>query len=476
MYRGFENLLTGRGALDGLVITPRICGICTTSHQLAAVRALDMIAHAAPPPNALRVRNVSLMTEHLQSDIRHTFLMFAGDLANPAYQNQALFAEAVSRYEPFRGKTVIEVIRETKRLIEVIAILGGQWPHSSFMVPGGVTSIPSTADLLQCQLLLKQFRQWYEHRILGCTIERWLEVQSGVELDAWLEECDAHRGSDLGFFIQYARAIGLDRVGRGTGAFISFGSLDLPSDTQVRTPTGNGQLIPAGFAQDGQVHEFDQGKVAEHVAHSWYLDYDGGRHPFDGETSPWGPGRQELKYSWAKAPRYDGMAAETGALAEMVIAGHPLFTDLMSRGGPSVLVRQLARLVRPCQLIPAVATWLEEATKQGEFYALPGEITDGQGFGLIQATRGALGHWVQIEDRTIKHYQIITPTAWNASPRDSNEVRGPIEEALIGTLIQDESNPVELGHVVRSFDPCLVCTVHLVSRKRTVGRVTVGAL
>ena len=240
MYRGFENLLIGRGALDGLVITPRVCGICTTSHLLAAVRALDMIAQVAPPPNALRIRNVTLMTEHLQSDIRHAFLMFAADFANPAYQNQALFADAVGRYAPFRGKTVIEVIRETKRLIEVIAILGGQWPHSSFMVPGGVTSIPSVADLLQCQLLLKQFRQWYEHRILGCTIERWLEVQSGAELDAWLEECDAHKSSDLGFFIQFARAIGLDRVGRGPGAFISFGSLDLPEDTKVRVPAGTG--------------------------------------------------------------------------------------------------------------------------------------------------------------------------------------------------------------------------------------------
>jgi Ni,Fe-hydrogenase I large subunit len=142
------------------VITPRICGICTTGHLLAAVRALDMIAHVAPPPNALRIRNVTYMAEQLQSDVRHGFLMFAPDLANTAYQGQPLFAEAARRYQPFQGETVIKVIRETKRLIEVIAILGGQWPHSSFMVPGGATSIPSVADLLQYQLLLGQFRQF----------------------------------------------------------------------------------------------------------------------------------------------------------------------------------------------------------------------------------------------------------------------------------------------------------------------------
>jgi len=168
------------------------------------------------------------------------------------------------------------------------------------------------------------------------------------------------------------------------------------------------------------------------------------------------------------------MPAETGPLAEAVIAGHPLFADLVRRHGPSALVRQLARLVRPVELMPVMETWLSEAAEDVTFYNSPGEISDGEGCGLIEATRGALGHWVRIEGGVIRHYQIITPTAWNASPRDGGGTRGPIEEALIGTPVQDLSNPVELGHVVRSFDPCLVCTVHTIQRGRRAGRATAG--
>lgn len=475
MYRGIENALIGRGALDGLVITPRICGICSTGHLIAAARALEMIAQVEPPPDALRARNVALMVEHVQSDVRQSFLTFSADFAVPAYRNRPMFEEAVRRYEPFKGDTAIEVIRETKHLIEIIAILGGQWPHSSFVVPGGIVSIPTVADLLQCQLLLRQFRHWYERRVLGCAIERWLDVRNAGELDAWLEEREAHYTSDLGFFIRFAQAIGLDKVGRGHGAFLSYGSFDLPAETRAGAPTAGARLIPAGFARGLQVHAFDQSKVAEHVAHSWYVDYDGGRHPFDGETQPWGPGVPQQKYSWGKAPRYDGLAAETGPLAEMIIAGNPLYIGLISRGGPSAFVRQLARLTRPCTLIPAMEKWLGEASKGGKYYASPGEIIDGEGFGLMEVTRGALGHWVRVQDGTIRHYQIITPTAWNASPRDRNGVRGPMEEALVGACISDVSNPVELGHIVRSFDPCLVCTVHTVRRGQTLGNVAVGA-
>lgn len=474
MYRGFENILVGRGALDGLVITPRICGICSTAHLTAASRALDMISGAEPPPDAVRVRNVALMAEHVQSDVRHGFLMFSVDFANPAYQGRPLYEEAVRRYEPFKGETVIEVIRETKSVIEIIAILGGQWPHSSYMVPGGITSIPSASDLLQCRHLLTRYRRWYEQRILGCTIERWSAVRSAADLDKWLEEDDSHHGGDLGFYVRFAREAGLDRMGGGHGNFISYGSLDLPDGTAVRAPRHGSRLVPAGFAQNGGVREFDPANVAEHVAHSWFEDYDGGKHPADGETKPYASGREGRKYSWAKAPRYEGLPAETGPLAEMVVAGHPLVVDLVGRDGPSVFVRELARLVRPAELIPAMDVWLSETTGGGTFYASPGEVVAGQGFGLAHASRGALGHWVKIEDGKIAHYQVITPTAWNASPRDSVAVRGPWEEALVGVNVADPSNPIEVGHVVRSFDACLVCTVHTVRRGRAAARAAYG--
>ncbi len=205
--------------------------------------------------------------------------------ANPAYETQPLYDEAVRRYAPFKGESALEVIRETKRVIEIVAVLGGQWPHSSYIVPGGVVTIPNGADLIQCRHLLAAYRRWYERRILGCRIERWLE-----------------------------------------------------------------EIIP-----------------------------------------------------------------------------------------------------------------------DGTFYVPVPEITAGQGYGATEAARGALGHWVRIEDGLIHHYQIITPTAWNGSPRDDHGVRSPWEEALLDTPVRDPANPVEIGHVVRSFDPCLVCAVHAI---RGPGRVT----
>ncbi len=476
MYRGFENMLAGRGALDGLVITPRICGICTTAHLTAASRALDAIAGVQPPPDAVRIRNLALMTEHAQSDVRHGFLTFAADFTNPVYKDCPLFEEAVRRYKPLKGETVLEVIKQTAKIIEIMAILGGQWPHSSYMIPGGIASVPSVGDLLQCRHLLAEYRNWYEKRILGCPLGRWLEVQSGSDLDQWLQENESHRESDLGFYIRFARQNGFERIGRGHGNFVSFGSLDLPQDTKVDSRGDGDRLVPAGFARGTEVSQFEQSGVAEHVACSWFADYEGGRHPFDGETRPYATGREGKKYSWAKAPRYRDLPAETGPLAEMIVAGNPLFTDLVGRDGPSVFTRELARLVRQTELIPAMEAWLSETTGGGTFYALPEEIVEGEGFGLTQASRGALGHWVKIADRKIEHYQVITPTAWNASPRDSDGVRGPWEEALIGTEVRDRSNPVELGHVVRSFDACLVCSVHAVTRSGIPGDITYSVL
>ncbi|NOY82519.1 MAG: nickel-dependent hydrogenase large subunit [Kiritimatiellaeota bacterium] len=472
MFRGFERILVGRGALDGLVITPRICGICGTCHLTAASRALDMIADVTPPPNATRVRNVALMSEHIQSDVRQTFLMFAPDLANPAYEGCDLYPEIRRRYEPFKGETVLEVIRETKKVPEVIAILGGQWPHSSYMVPGGVVSLPTNGDITSCQFIIERYRRWYEKRILGCSLDRWRRIRTAADLDAWLEERDEHRQSDLGLLIRFSRTVGLTKIGRGHANFVSYGALDTPDERQPAKPGSDGFFIPAGFVRGGVPHPFDQQRIAEHVAHSWFEDYDGGRHPAAGETTPYATGDEGRKYSWAKAPRFDGLPAETGPLAEKIVEGDPLFTDLLEQAGPNAFLRQLARAVRPVSLIPQIITWLSEIDVNEPFYATPGEIAAGEGYGLTQAARGALGHWVRIVDGRIAHYQIITPTAWHASPRDSAGIRGPIEEALIGTPVRDADNPIELGHVIRSFDPCLVCTVHTVGRGQLFGRST----
>lgn len=474
MFRGIERILNGRGAMDGLVITPRVCGICSTSHLLAAATALDQVSGVNPPPDAVRIRNILSITEHLQSDVRQGFITFVADFADASYQDLELYEEALKRYEPFKGETVVEVITETRKLLETVALLAGQWPHTSSMVPGGITSVPSASELLQCRFLLNRFRKWYERRILGCSLDRWREVRSADDLDAWLEESESHSSSDLGFFIRFARSIGLQETGRGYGNFLSFGSLDLPDGTEVGSLGEGNRLIPAGFVRGGEVQPFDPDQVAEYVSHSWYMDYEGGLHPREGETRPYASGHEGKKYSWAKSPRYGGLPAQTGPLAELLVAGHPLMCDLVKKYGDSTFNRHLARVIRPSLLLPAVRSWILETDPRGRFYQAPGPMPDGEGFGMVEASRGALGHWVRIQDAKIRHYQIITPTAWNASPRDDDSARGPLEEALVGTPIQDPENPVELGHVVRSFDPCLVCTVHTFDRGGHRGKWTVS--
>jgi len=331
------------------------------------------------------------------------------------------------------------------------------------MVPGGVVCVPSANDLSQCLFLMRNFRKWYERRVLGCSIERLTQIKSRQDLDQWLDESDSHVQSDLGFFLRFAEEAGLKKIGKGCGNFISFGSLDLPENTSVKSLDQNKQFLPSGFLHNSKRRPFDQTKITEDVSHAWFDDTHGDKHPFNGETRPYATGKESGKYSWSKAPRYNELPAETGPLAEMVVAANPLFAEFIEKDGPSVFVRELARIIRSAYLIPVMEQWLAETARcQEEFYQDHRKKEQGKGYGLLEAPRGALGHWVKIKDARIQKYQIITPTAWNASPRDAAGLRGPCEEAIVGTEIRNLENPVEVDHIIRSFDPCLVCTVHTI--------------
>ncbi|MBW2348148.1 MAG: nickel-dependent hydrogenase large subunit [Deltaproteobacteria bacterium] len=472
MFRGIENLLLGRGLLDGLVITPRICGICTTAQLKAAAKALDVAFEADVPDNGRRIRNITLMVEMLQNDIRHAFLLFLPDFTNSIYRSFPFYDEIVNRYAPLKGRTVIETIKETKRILEITAILGGQWPHSSFMVPGGVVSVPSISDLATCRYILGTYRRWYESRVLGCSLSRWSEIRSKADLLSWLDEKPSHGESELGFFIRISMSVGLQSLGAAHGNFLSFGALDLPAATDV-APLGQGEtFMPGGFYRNGRTLPFRQENILEDVSHARFDDDTSVMHPFRGLTVP-GTSDSEEKYSWAKAPRYKGLPAETGPLAEMVLSNDPLFLDLIKEDGPGVFARELARLSRPALLIPVMEQWLKEVADDcTNFFTTYRKRQEGKGSGLIEAPRGALGHWLTFEKGKITNYQVVTPTTWNASPRDADGERGPMEEALVGTPVRDPDNPVEAEHVVRSFDPCLVCTVHTVDLSGRSGRRT----
>jgi hydrogenase large subunit len=463
MYRGFENLMVGRAPLDGLVITPRICGICSTAHLYAAASALDMIFNVDVPRQAAWIRSVTAMAEMLQGDFRHAFLLFMPDFTDPAYQEEPLYADMVKRYASLEGSSVRQAIDETRRILEIISILGGQWPHSSFMVPGGVVSMPSTNELNRCAYLLNNFKHWYERQVLGCSLERWFAVQTKADLVSWLKESETHLNSDLGFYIRFATKTGLHRIGKGHGNFISVGMPGVEADPEIKTKAGQIFLTAGGFYADNQLYPMNQENITEDVSHSWFAGNGTSQHPYHGQSSPYATGSEGLRYSWAKAPRYKGKPAETGPLSEMVIFSNPLFNDFMQIDGPSAFLRELARLVRAAAIIPAVERCIENAMSlSGQYYRDHGEAVNQMGHGLVEAPRGVLGHWVNIKDNKISSYQIVTPTAWNASPRDAEGVRGPLEEALIGTRVKNPENPMEIHHVIRSFDPCLVCTVHAI--------------
>jgi hydrogenase large subunit len=456
MYRGIENLMTGRGPLDSLVITPRICGICTTAHLNAAAKALDMAYNVSIPADAHRLRSATLMVEQLQNDLRHLFLLFMPDFTRTRYADHPLHDEAVARYRPLKGQSTVQTLQETKKLIEIIAILGGQWPHSSFMVPGGVVSVPGGSDIAQCRHILSSFRKWYENRVLGCTLDRWQAVGTWDELQQWLVEKPAHRDSELGFFIRMALSTGLDNLGRGHDRFISAGGPDLPKPGGGCLP-----LFPAGIFTPEETAPLDPEKITEDVTHSFFKETPG--HPFDSRTIADPYTDDGRKYSWAKAPRYDDKPAETGPLADLLMAGTPLFVAWVRSNGASVFIRELARIVRPAMLLPAVEQCVAGmAHADAQYYTDTLKPLSARSFATVTAPRGILGHWVVIKDGKIANYQVITPTAWNGSPRDKNGIPGPWEQAIVGTAVRNPEDPVEVEQVVRSFDPCLVCTVHAI--------------
>lgn len=459
MFRGFEQMMKGRGALDGLVITPRICGICSTSHLYAAALALDDLQQSRLPANAVRMRNLTHIAEHLQSDLRHAILMFAVDFAHEGYAKRGFYSEALRCYAPVKGESAISAIRATRLILEIVAIIGGQWPHSSFMVPGGIVSTPSSTDLRKCRLILEEFSGCYQQQILGGPLAAWEQVKTTGDLQAWCSE-PAHRQADLARIYHMGCELGLDQ-GTRDNILLSAGSLPLPTATEM---PGQQHFSRPGLWNRGVLEEFDAALISENLASSFYQAEKGSTKTIFQQTTIPDPDRKDA-YSWVKTPAYRGLPAETSPLAELLCNRHPLMTAWVQKQGVSPLARELARLLRAADFLPLAERWLQQTDPNQPYYAEPPLHETGRGLGLVQASRGMLGHWLEIEEDRISNYQIITPTAWNAAPRNGRGEPGPIEQALLGAVVEDPAHPLELGHIVRSFDPCLVCAVHSLHKK-----------
>ncbi len=449
MYRGFEQMLAGRAPHDALVIVPRICGICSVSQSVAAARALADAAGLEVPPNGLHAVNLMLACENLADHLSHFYLFFMPDFTRPAYAARPWFGEAVRRFAALAGEHARAAIAARQRWLELMGTLGGKWPHTGSVVPGGSARAIEAAERLRLLARVRELRAFLEATTFAAPLEEIAALPDEVALQAW-HAADPLRG-DLRLFLTIAADVALHGLGRGPGRTLSYGAYPQPGGTHALA-------VGLWDAAAGVLEPLDLRTITEDSTHAW-LAGDGPRHPAQGHTEPQAdkPGG----YTWNKAPRLAGRVVETGAIARQLADGQGLLRDAVARHGASVYTRVLARLVELARVLPMMERWLVALQPREPFCAPENLPDDAEGTGLTEAARGALGHWLRVRHGRIAHYQIVAPTGWNFSPRDAAGTPGALEAALVGVPVAaGESTPVAVQHVVRSFDPCMVCTVH----------------
>ncbi|MCG8565310.1 MAG: nickel-dependent hydrogenase large subunit [Desulfobacterales bacterium] len=430
MYRGFEQILVGRDPRDATQITQRICGVCPTAHATASALALDDAFGVELTDNGRIARNLILGANYLQSHILHFYHLAALDYVNgpdtapfiPRYANNDVRVPkeindvAVGQY--------LEALEMRKICHEMVALLGGKMPHVQGIVVGGATEIPTREALDAYAERFKKVKKF--------VMEKYVPI---VYLLA-----DPYGD--------------LLKTGVGHKNLVSWGVF--PMDNAGNT------LLKPGVYTDGKDYKVDPAMIKEHVKYSWFDDATTGLNPREGKTIP-APNKAGA-YSFIKAPRYNGKPHEGGPLARMWATNPELSKKGQETLGVrklrdigdacfSVLGRHVARAEETALVAMAVEEWLAQAEPGKETF-VPAEIPkSAQGLGMTEAPRGALLHYVDIKDKKIANYQITSATIWNANPRDDKGVRGPIEEALVGIPVPDAANPVNVGRLIRSFDP-----------------------
>ncbi len=448
LFRGFEIILQGRDPRDANRLTQRICGVCPTAHATASALCLDDAFGLTDkiPDNAKLIRALVFGSNFLQSHILHFYHLAALDYVDAAgaVGDTAPF---VPRYEgDYRvsGEANAELVNHYLKALdirrkcqEMLAIFGGKMPHNVGIVPGGVTEKPTEDKITNFLWRLKEIKEFVENVYIPDVI-------------AVAKIYDDYFG-----------------IGKGCGRLLAYGGFDLPT----------GKLFKAGvISPDLQLEPFAKENITEDLKHSWYADAASGKNPAQGETQP--DIKKKEAYSFLKSPRYKGQVCEVGPLARMVsnyVQGDAITKELVdsvlgefSAGVDalySVLGRHAARALEAKLVANAMVDWLTRL-KPDEPTIVESEIPEkGEGAGLTEAPRGGVGHWITIKDKKIERYQVIAPTAWNASPKDDKDQPGAVEQAIIGTKVKDKDNPFELVRIVRAFDPCLACSVHLLDAR-----------
>lgn len=447
MYRGFEQMLQGKDPLDALVYVPRICGICSVAQSVAAARALADAQGVVMPPNGERASNLILACENMADHLTHFYLFFMPDFAREVYCNEPWFDAAAARFKAVKGSAAAEVLPARAEFLHLMGLLAGKWPHSLALQPGGTSRAIEVPERARIAAILFGFRKFLERVLFGDTLENIIALDSAEALSSWAEFRPVE-SSDFRHFLHIADALNLHTLGRAADRFLSYGVYPVEGRDRFSPGVWQGGLSP-----------LDQAVISEDISHSWMHHQSEPKHPFDGVTLPSMAG--EAAYSWCKAPRLGGEVVEVGALARQVVDGHPLIRDLVARNGGNVRSRVIARLLELAMVVVEMEQWASGLVPREPFCAHAELPEQAQGIGMIEAARGSLGHWLKIKNGRLLNYQIIAPTTWNFSPRDGAGTPGALEQALVGAPLREgETDPVAVQHIVRSFDPCMVCTVH----------------
>jgi ferredoxin hydrogenase large subunit/hydrogenase large subunit len=467
MFRGLENILSGRSPMDAQQITQRICGVCPISHAIASIRAQEMAYGMQPNNNGRLLQNLVMAADILQSHVLHFYMLAALDfvdvkailsykgdqqtlLALRDWVEQAVASQQAFPAAPFLPRYEVEYAKtpevnfellahytealEIRRLChEMAAVFGAKQPHSTALVPGGCTQVPTMDRVISYRSRLKKVMDFVNRVYLPDLLSVARE------------------------FPQYWD------LGRGCGNYLVFGAFEMNAEGE--------KFIRPGVLIDGKWEAMDEGKITEDVGSSRF-DQPSGLHPRVGVTEP--SPKKAAAYSWLKAPRYRGYPLEVGPLARVMVnylepgqsrVRQEVDAFLAKTGAqleklPSVLGRHVARGLESQWIGAQTFKWLNELEIDG-VPAADFEIpSSGSGYGLTEAARGALGHWIEIENYRIKRYQCVVPTTWNCSPCDDRGQPGPVELALLDTEVADPTQPIEVARIVRSFDPCLACAVH----------------
>lgn len=448
MFRGFERIMYGQNPMDALVYTPRICGICSVSQSVACARALADIMRLDMPENGELATNLVLANENMTDLITHFYLFFMPDFSRDIYAGKDWFSAINKRFKAKAGTATRTMLPARAEFLHLMGLMAGKWPHTLSLQPGGTTKPIESQERIRLLTIIAAFREYLEEQLFGADLEEIGELDSLDALNKWRDQ-EHWSQSDFRAFLHVSSDLELNKLGRSTNQFLSYGNY--PSKGEL--------MFKSGVNFHGETGVLEKGSITEDLAYSWMETEPEPLSPQEGKTNP--SLDNENAYTWCKAPRFNRQVMEVGALSRQLINGHPLITDLVNLSGGNVENRIIARLLELALVIPQMQKWAAQLNPQADFCYQGQMPKEGSGIGMIEAARGSLGHWINVEKGKISNYQIIAPTTWNFSPRDGQSVPGALEQALVGApVLEGEKEPVSVQHIVRSFDPCMVCTVH----------------